>query len=63
MYFFMGKHVGKLMVERAFGTWPIGTPFLMLNMYCAAQTSFEIRNWDVREAVAEEAKKERKKKE
>ncbi len=30
-----------------------GTPVILLFMYCSAQTSFEMRNWDVRNLLLE----------
>jgi hypothetical protein len=47
-YFFMGTNVGHIFVQRATGTWPIGTPLLLFFMYCGAQTSVEVKNWEIR---------------
>ena len=47
-YFFFDVNVGNLFVSRSLGSWPVGTPFILLCMYCGAQTSFEMRNWEIR---------------
>ncbi|TRY71751.1 hypothetical protein TCAL_01035 [Tigriopus californicus] len=48
MFFFMGVQNGKHLMERAWTSFPLGTPFLLLIMYCAAHTSYEVRNWEVK---------------
>ena len=60
-YFFMSTYVGDLMVRKTLSTWPLGTPFFFFCCYCAAQASFETRNWDLQGAIAKQADKEKKK--
>ena len=47
-YFFMGKDLGDVFWTRSWGSWPLGTPVILLAMYCGAQTSFEMKNWEIR---------------
>jgi len=47
-YFFMGSEVGHYFVYRAFTSWPIETPLVMLFAYAGAQFSIEVKNWELR---------------
>ena len=47
-YFFFDVDLGNLFVSRSTGAWPLGTPIILFFMYCGAQTSFEMRNWEIR---------------
>ena len=51
-YFFFDIDVGDLFVLRSLTSWPIGTPFILLCMYCGAQTSFEMKNYEIRKMLA-----------
>jgi len=44
----MGTEVGHYFVKRAFFSWPFGTPTILFFMYCAAQTSIEVKNFDLK---------------
>eukprot|EP00095_Tigriopus_kingsejongensis_P004127 maker-scaffold122_size333723-snap-gene-2.43 protein:Tk04127 transcript:maker-scaffold122_size333723-snap-gene-2.43-mRNA-1 annotation:"protein-cysteine n-palmitoyltransferase rasp" len=48
MFFFMGVPAGSHLMEKAFTSFPLGTPLLFVFMYCGAQTSFEMRNWEIK---------------
>lgn len=50
-YFFMGKDLGDVFWNRCWGSWPVGTPVILMFMYCGAQTSFEMKNWEIRKAL------------
>jgi hypothetical protein len=47
-YFLMGVDCGNVYVEQSVFSWPVGTPVLLIFLYCGAQFSYEIRNWEVR---------------
>jgi hypothetical protein len=47
-YFFMGSTVGHLFVEKVAASWPAEAPVHMFFMYCGAQTSVEVKNWEIR---------------
>lgn len=51
MYFLMGKDMGHILMTRGFTSWPIGTPVLLFFMYCGAQTSIEVKNWEIRKEL------------
>ena len=51
MYFLMGKDMGHILMTRGFTSWPIGTPLLLFFMYCGAQTSIEVKNWEIRKEL------------
>ena len=51
MYFLMGKDMGYVLMTRGFTSWPIGTPVLLFFMYCGAQTSIEVKNWEIRKEL------------
>jgi hypothetical protein len=51
-YFFTGTAVGNIFVHRATGSWPVGTPVLLFFMYCGAQTSVEVKNWEIRRQLS-----------
>lgn len=53
-FFFMGSEVGHLFAERTFFSFPVGTPVIWFFMYCAAQTSFEMANWEIRAKLRQE---------
>ena len=48
MYFLMGVDVGNLLVRKLIAPLSIALPTMLFFTYCGAQTSFEIRNWEVR---------------
>jgi hypothetical protein len=48
----MGDHIGSIFMQRGFGSWPIGTPTILFFMYCGAQTSIEVKNWEIRKEMA-----------
>ena len=50
-YFLMGKDIGHIFIIRGFTSWPIGTPVLLFFMYCGAQTSIEVKNWEIRQEL------------
>ena len=56
-YFFMGSNVGHYFVERAFGSWPIETPLVLLFAYVGAQFSIEVKNWELRNEINLERQK------
>ena len=56
-YFFMGANVGHYFVERAFGSWPIETPLVLLFAYVGAQFSIEVKNWELRNEINLERQK------
>ena len=45
--------IGKIFLEKGFTSWPIGTPVLLFFMYCGAQTSIEVKNWELRKKIEE----------
>ena len=47
LYFFMGSEVGNYFVYRAFTSWPIETPLVLLFGYFASQFSIEVKNWEL----------------
>jgi len=47
-YFLMGVDVGHLFMRRVWFSFPIGTPLILFFTYCSAQTSFEVRNWEMK---------------
>ena len=47
-YFFMRKDLGDYFLWTTWTSFPIGTPLLLFFMYCGAQTSFEMKNWEIR---------------
>ena len=53
-YFFMGSEVGHYFVYRAFNSWPIGTPLVMLFAYTGVQFSIEVKNWELRNEINRE---------
>ena len=55
-FFFMGADAGWLFFRRAWMSWPLGTPVLLVVMYCAAQTSFEVKNWEIRAKLNQQKK-------
>ena len=50
-YFFMGSEVGHYFVYRAFSSWPIETPLVILFAYFGAQFSIEFKNWELRNEI------------
>ncbi len=56
-YFLMGLGVGNLVAWRSCSSWPVGTPVLLFIMYCSAQTSFEIKNWEIRAQLGQQRAK------
>jgi hypothetical protein len=48
-YFFMGTNVGDIFVKHAMATWP---PLLLFFLYCGAQTSVEVKNWEIKKKMA-----------
>jgi hypothetical protein len=50
-YFFMGTTIGHIFVEQTTSSWPYGTPLLLFFMYCGAQTSVEVKNWELRKKL------------
>ncbi len=52
MFFLLGYKNGWTFMVRGFLTWPIGTPTTLFFMYCGAQTSIEIKNWEIRKKLA-----------
>ena len=56
-YFFMGSNVGHYFVYRAFSSWPIETPLVMLFAYFGAQFSIEVKNWELRKEINLEKQK------
>ena len=51
MYLFFGEAAGNLFLTRAFNSWPCGTPVTLFFMYCGAQTSIEVKNWEIRKQI------------
>jgi len=51
-YFLMGKDIGYIFLVKGFTSWPIGTPTILFFMYCGAQTSIEVKNWEIRREMA-----------
>ena len=51
MYFLLGKDIGHMFMWKGFTSWPIGTPVLLFIMYCGAQTSIEVKNWEIRKEL------------
>ena len=47
MYFLMDEKAGNLIMNRAFNSWPFGTPFILFFLYCGAQTSIEVKNLEI----------------
>ena len=43
--------MGYIFMIRGFTSWPIGTPVLLFFMYCGAQTSIEVKNWEIRKEL------------
>ncbi len=43
----MGSEVGNYFVYRAFTSWPIETPLVLLFGYVASQFSIEVKNWEL----------------
>ena len=56
-YFFMGSDVGHYFVYRAFTSWPIETPLVILFAYFGAQFSIEVKNWELRNEINQEKEK------
>ena len=56
-YFFMGSEVGHYFVYRAFTSWPIETPLVILFAYFGAQFSIEVKNWELRNEINQEKEK------
>jgi len=52
-YFFMGSEVGHYFVQRAFNSWPFGTPLVMIFAYFAAQFSIEVKNLELHKEIQE----------
>ena len=50
-YHFMGSEVGHYFAYRAFTSWPLGTPLIILFAYIGSQFSIEIRNWELRNQI------------
>ena len=57
-YFFMGSEVGHYFVYRAFTSWPIETPLVILISYVGAQFSIEVKNWELRREIHLEKQKQ-----
>ena len=57
-YFFMGSEVGHYFVYRAFTSWPIETPLVLLISYVGAQFSIEVKNWELKRDI--DMKKQKK---
>jgi len=51
-YFFMRGQIGHIFLIKGFLSWPVGTPTLLFFMYCGAQTSIEVKNWEIRKQMA-----------
>ena len=41
MYFLLGEEIGNVVISKCF------TPTVLFFMYCGAQTSIEIKNWEI----------------
>ena len=41
MYFLLGEEIGNVVISKGF------TPTVLFFMYCGAQTSIEIKNWEI----------------
>lgn len=50
-YFLMGADAGWIFVSKTVTSWPIGTPVILFFMYCGAQTSIEVKNWETRQKL------------
>ena len=50
-FLFEDDKIGKIFWEKGFTSWPIGTPVLLCIMYCGAQTSIEVKNWELRKEI------------
>ena len=48
MYFLIDENAGNLFMDCAFNSWPFGTPLILFFLYCGAQTSIEVKNWEIR---------------
>ena len=48
MYFLIDQEAGDIFLIRAFNSWPYATPLTLLFMYCLAQTSIEMKNYDIK---------------
>ena len=57
-YFFMGSEVGHYFVYRAFTSWQIETPLVLLISYVGAQFSIEVKNWELKRDI--DMKKQKK---
>ncbi len=47
MYFLFGLEAGHVFMSKGFTSWPWGTPTTLLFMYCGAQTSIEVKNYEI----------------
>ena len=52
MYFLIGLDAGNIFMNRGFNSWPWGTPVTLFFMYCGAQTSIEVKNWEIWKELA-----------
>ena len=53
LYFLLGKDIGQVFLTKAFTSWQsFGTPTILFFLYCGAQTSIEIKNWEVNNAIS-----------
>ena len=51
MYFLLGEEIGPMFLWKALTSWPLGTPTTLFFMFCGAQTSIEVKNWELRKAI------------
>ena len=51
MYFLLGEEIGPIFLWKGLNSWPLGTPTTLFFLYCGAQTSIEVKNWEVRQTI------------
>eukprot|EP00092_Neocalanus_flemingeri_P032713 GFUD01035582.1.p1 GENE.GFUD01035582.1~~GFUD01035582.1.p1 ORF type:complete len:532 (+),score=158.44 GFUD01035582.1:59-1654(+) len=51
-YFFTGLEVGNIFVRRVLlESWPWGLPTIIFFLYCCAQTSIEVKNYEIKRQI------------
>ncbi len=54
-YYVMGAEVGDIFAHRLYDSWS-GTTCILFFTYCGAQTSFEIKNWEISKRIRSQKK-------
>lgn len=53
MYFLIGHEAGNIFMSKGFNSWPLGTLTTLFFMYCGAQTSIEVKNYEIWKDLAD----------